>query len=80
MPPYQERFAVGTKIRIAPLRSLEDFQRSWKYHNNLRSEQLAFAGREADVEKVGFYHGGDVLYELRGVPGVWNEQCLERVT
>lgn len=29
------------------------------------------------VEKVGFYHGGDPLYKLDGVPGVWHEECLE---
>jgi hypothetical protein len=28
------------------------------------------------VQEVGFYHGGDVLYQLRGVPGTWHECCL----
>jgi hypothetical protein len=26
--------------------------------------------------EVGFYHGGDVLYTLDGIPGLWHEQCL----
>jgi hypothetical protein len=39
-------------------------------------EQLAFPGRPAIVEKVAFYHGGDVLYTLNGIPGMWDEQCL----
>ena len=29
-------------------------------------------------ERVGYYHGGDVLYELEGVPGVWHEVCLRK--
>ena len=28
--------------------------------------------------RVGFYHGGDALYELEGVPGVWHEVCLRK--
>jgi hypothetical protein len=27
---------------------------------------------------VGFYHGGDVLYVLEGIPGVWHESCLTK--
>jgi len=37
---------------------------------------MAFAGSEAKVLTVGFYHGGDVLYTLKGVPGIWHELCL----
>jgi hypothetical protein len=29
---------------------------------------------------VGFYHGGDPLYSLDGVPGVWHERCLVLAT
>jgi hypothetical protein len=29
------------------------------------------------VEEVSFYHGGDALYVLEGLPGLWHEQCLE---
>ena len=25
---------------------------------------------------VAFYHGGDPLYKLAGIPGLWHEQCL----
>jgi hypothetical protein len=37
---------------------------------------LAFAGKVAEVENVGFYHGGDALYILKGIPGIWHERCL----
>jgi hypothetical protein len=76
MAPYKEDFPVGSAVRIADTRRLEEFQETWKYHHKLNPEQLKYAGQIADVEKVGFYHGGDVLYELRGVPGIWHEQCL----
>jgi len=43
-------------------------------------EQLNYAGHVAEVEQVSFYHGGDVLYKLRGVSGIWHEQCLSPAT
>ena len=76
MPPYNEQFPVGTRVQIVPQERLDEFKRSWRYHHPLTVEQLAFAGRPAVVRKVGFYHGGDVLYELEGIPGMWHEQCL----
>jgi tetratricopeptide (TPR) repeat protein len=77
MDSYKEKFTVGSLVRIADYEVLYNFQRTWKYHNKLSSEQLEFAGRVVQVKEVGFYHGGDVLYVLRGVPGVWHEQCLQ---
>jgi hypothetical protein len=59
---------------------LQAFQRIWKFHHELSLDQLRYAGQIAEVEKVGFYHGGDVLYELRGIPGIWHEQCLGPTT
>jgi hypothetical protein len=76
MPPYNEQFPVGTRVQIAPQERLDEFKRSWRYHHPLTLEQLSFAGRPAVVRNVGFYHGGDVLYELEGIPGLWHEQCL----
>lgn len=32
------------------------------------------------VEEVGFYHGGDELYKLSQVPGVWHQQCLKEAS
>jgi hypothetical protein len=37
---------------------------------------LDYADRVARVESVGFYHGGDELYKLQGITGIWHEQCL----
>jgi hypothetical protein len=55
---------------------LEGFRASWKYHHKLQPEQLDYAGRITTVEEVGFYHGGDPVYKLAGVPEIWLEQCL----
>lgn len=80
--PYEESFPAGTWVRIAEREALDEFLRTWKLHNPLKTEQLAFAGDVAEVENVGFYHGGDALYILKGIPGVWHERCLrpERAT
>lgn len=76
LQPYKERFVLGSLVQVADLTTLEDFQKNWKYHNPLTPEQLPFAGKKIRVAKVGFYHGGDPLYVLDGVPGVWHEACL----
>jgi hypothetical protein len=74
--PYHEKFPAGTSVRIADLLTLEEFHRTWKYHNKLQEQQLGYYDQIAAVKQVGFYHGGDALYELEGVPGVWHECCL----
>ena len=74
--PYKEAYLEGTEVRIADLGFLEEFKREWKYHHKLSPEQLEYADRIVTVEGVGFYHGGDPLYRLEGVPGLWHEQCL----
>jgi hypothetical protein len=76
MPPYKELFPVGSRIRIAPRERLEQFQRTWKYHHPLSGEQILFAGHEATVRDVSYYHGGDVLHVLHEMPGTWHEECL----
>ena len=38
---------------------------------------MEWAGMIAIVKEVSFYHGGDQLYVLEGVPDIWNEPCLE---
>ena len=76
MPPYKELYPVGTKVRVASRAKLDDFLRTWKFHHPLVPEQLLAADRVAEVVNVGIYHGGDVLYGLRDVPGTWHEECL----
>ncbi len=74
---YRATFPVGSKARVISKCALEKFAHEWKYHHKLLPEQMAFAGTTATVEKVSFYHGGDQLYVLEGLPGIWNEPCLE---
>lgn len=80
MPDYSEKFPVGTDVQIIDREGLDQFRSSWRLHNPLAVEQLEWAGRRAVVAQVGFYHGGDPLYELRGVPGIWHEACLTAIT
>lgn len=74
---YQEEFPKGSKVKIVSRPALEHFLASWKYHSKLNPDQLKYADRVAEVESVSFYHGGDELYSLKGIPGIWHEQCLE---
>ena len=63
-------------MRIANRAVLETFAAEWHFHHSLDAGQLNFAGRTATVESVSYYHGGDELYTLTGVPGVWHACCL----
>lgn len=74
--PYKIEFPLGSLVRIANLGDLEQFSTTWKYHHPLQAEQLQYRGRVARVKSASFYHGGDELYELEGVPGIWHQQCL----
>lgn len=74
---YKEAYPVGTRVRIVERASLEQFKASWLHHHKLQQEQLGYAGRVTKVREVGFYHGGDAVYTLVGIPGQWLEQCLE---
>ncbi len=79
MKPYEASFNIGSCVRVADRPTLQRFLEGWQHHDRLEPEQLAFAGKIARVEQVGFYHGGDPLYVLEGVPGVWHEDCLGAV-
>ena len=78
MTPYESEFTVGQAVAVADRACLEAFMASWKLHHPLARAQLAFAGRTAVVERVTYYHGGDVLYDLSGFPGTWHECCIVR--
>ena len=73
------KYKIGSRVRIASRTELEEFQQTWKYHDKLDSQQLAYADREAPVQQAGIYFGGDVLYVLASIPGVWHERCLKQV-
>ena len=77
LPPYQEQFPLGSRVRVKARPLLEQFQREWKYHHPISNDQVDAAGRTDTVKGVGFYHGGDVLYLLSEIPGTWHEVCLE---
>ncbi len=70
---YNADFPVGSQVQIADLATLEHFRATWKYHDPLTEKQLKYAGRIATVKSVGFYFGGDELYTLKGIPGIWHE-------
>jgi hypothetical protein len=74
--PYCAQFPEGSAVLVRDRHFLEEFHRSWHYHHPLDPEQLDYAGTAAQVEDVGYYHGGDVLYKLREIPGIWHEVCL----
>ncbi len=79
--PYNADFPVGSAVRIAGQEVLKGFQRpQWVYHHPLDAAQLEQAGRVTKVLEVGYYHGGDEMYELEGIPGLWHEACLEVVS
>jgi hypothetical protein len=75
-----ERFPLGSTVRVVSYQALETFMYEWKWHHPLVPEQLGYAGRTGVVKDVGFYHGGDVLYQLEGIPGTWHEANLESVS
>jgi len=77
--PYKAEFPKGSTVKIADRSCLEEFFHTWKLHHKLRPEQLNYADKVAKVKSVAFYHGGDEVYELKGVPGLWHEQCLRPV-
>ena len=74
--PYKEAVPEGAEVRVADRLFLEELKRTWKDHHKLRSEQLNYADRVTTVERVGFYHGGDPVYTLADIPGLWLQQCL----
>jgi hypothetical protein len=73
---YKEKFPIRCEVIVAGRTELQDFLSNWKLHNPLQESQLEYADKKAVIESVGFYHGGDVLYKLEGIPGIWHERCL----
>ena len=74
---YKPSFPVGSKVRIASRARLERHRKEWKFHHKLQSEQLDFADSIATVKEISFYHGGDQLYVLENIPGIWHEDLLK---
>ena len=76
---YKATFPSGSTVPVISREALEKFAREWQYHHKLCPEQMKYAGAVSKVKEVSFYHGGDQLYVLEGIPGIWNEPCLETV-
>jgi len=74
---YVEEYPRGSLVKIQSRTFLEHFLETWEYHNPLDARQLRYANKIGKVQSVGFYHGGDELYQLEGIPGIWHEQCLQ---
>ena len=76
--PYDPaKFKEGAAVRVVDRAALEEFDRTWKLHNPLQPEQLEHAGKVTRVKQSSMYHGGDILYLLEGLPGIWHECCVE---
>jgi hypothetical protein len=73
---YKADYPEGTVVKVVSRQDLEKFRQVWRLHNPLQLEQLQYADRTGPVSSVGYYHGGDVLYQLEGIPGIWHECCL----
>jgi hypothetical protein len=78
VPAYFPVFVAGERVRIKSASKLREFMLpNWPWHHPLTEDQLGFAGIEANVTRVEYYHGGDVILRLVGVPGPWHEECVE---
>jgi hypothetical protein len=77
---YREKYVKGSSVKIVSRQELESFRDTWGLHHKLEDEQLSYADHIARVRSVGFYHGGDVLYELEAIPGIWHECCLRAIS
>jgi hypothetical protein len=75
--PYKALFPIGSIVRVKNRADLERFAMEWRQHDPLTAEQIEFADATSSVKGLGYYHGGDPLYKLKGVPGVWHEECLQ---
>jgi len=80
MPDYHSAFDGGEYARIADLETLRRFQQSWTLHHPLQEEQLAYAGKDARIVSVSFYHCGTPIYQFLNIPGTWHESCITDIT
>jgi hypothetical protein len=74
-----DKFQPGEMVQIASSDALDEFARTWTFHHPLQPSQFRYAGWTVKVVNSSMYHGGDILYELEGVPGLWHQQLLTAV-
>lgn len=70
------KFEAGDMVQIADRLALDQFLQSWKFHHPLQREQLEYARKVAQVAQALMYHGGDIMYVLEGVPGIWHQRLV----
>jgi hypothetical protein len=73
-----DNFEIGETVQIADRAGLDEFF-YWKFHHPLQPNQLQHAGIIAVIVQSYMYHGGDILYELSEIPGIWHQQLLKPV-
>ena len=77
--PYQAKYPQGSRAKVVSFGELEAFRTRWLGHHPLTESQLEWADQDVTIIEVGFYHGGDPLYVVRGArgeSGYWHEPCL----
>jgi hypothetical protein len=78
MPAYHSVFLRGENVKIKPPEFLRQYLApDWRWHNPLDSDNLKFAGGVFAVVDIGYFHGGEVMYELQGIRGFWHEDSVE---
>jgi hypothetical protein len=73
------KFPEGTSVHISDRAVLAEFFQTWKLHHKLECEQLPYAGQTARIREIFTYHGGDILYRLENVPGIWHQHLREEM-
>lgn len=63
-------------VRVIDRELLEVVLRERRGHPPLEERQLEYAGRLVRIRGVGFYHEEGQIYDLEGLPGFWDEECL----
>jgi hypothetical protein len=79
MKPYHERFQLARLFVLLSVLTWTDSDANGNFITSSKQSSSLAAGCTARVRDVGFYHGGDALYHLEGVPGTWHEACLHAV-
>jgi hypothetical protein len=80
MPAYNALLAREADVRIADEGLLRQFMRpQYAYHHPVQVGMIEHAGEVAKIAEVAYYHGGDPLYTLYLVPGLWHEACLHPI-
>ena len=73
---HRAAFSIGASVRIKERTELERFARDWTSTNSLTPHQFCDAGVAGVVDSVAFDDGGNPLYTLERIGGIWHEENL----